>query len=394
LVASDGTTGNEITLIDSNGCPTEPAILGAIKRRQVRKEGDASRDEDEEGEGWRTESSVFSPTDLPEVLEADAQRPARLQIDQQSATTTLAATTTTQGSSTTTSAATSPDTAEPVSTTVSSLTSSSETSTLTTSSKEVSSSIGTTTAIERTDSETRRAAETERVTAATQSLSSTTTTTLPPTPTTLVFTTIGSLATVTSSVGKPSPKSGSRLPSDSGSSEGPAVHSKQLEATFEAFKFPTTNLVQFRAVITPCLGECAPVRCTLPSSDGSRKTAQSFGRRRRRSVSGRKADNVITEQPMIVIQSIQITDKNESDEGDRTRPIIASASNRSLLTRWTNCLTAGGLGLIVGLLLFGQIAVIAMWLHFRSHWRQWRHQSWTPRPAKDAITSVSVAGRY
>jgi hypothetical protein len=169
------------------------------------------------------------------------------------------------------------------------------------------------------------------------------------------------------------------------------MRSKQLEATFEAFKFPTTNLVTFRAVITPCLGECVPTRCTVSLVNGSHKVIPSFGRRRRRRRSANKQKNKpVSEEPMIVMQSIQITEKYDTNTNDLLKgnsPIITS---RAFKRGWIDCLSAGGIGLIVGILLFGQIAVIAIWLHIRSHWRQWRQQSWTPRPSKDAITSVCV----
>lgn len=73
-----------------------------------------------------------------------------------------------------------------------------------------------------------------------------------------------------------------------------AKGSKIIEAPFEAFKFPTSAIVQFRALIVPCLtGDCQPVLCTLPSSalsssnlagyptfaSGSKATVHSFGKR-------------------------------------------------------------------------------------------------------------------
>lgn len=45
---------------------------------------------------------------------------------------------------------------------------------------------------------------------------------------------------------------------------------KIYEAPFEAFKFPTSAIVQFRALIVPCIqGDCHPVLCTIPSNSGS-----------------------------------------------------------------------------------------------------------------------------
>ena len=36
---------------------------------------------------------------------------------------------------------------------------------------------------------------------------------------------------------------------------------KILQANFDAFKFPSSPLVQFRALVTPCMPRCDPVRC-------------------------------------------------------------------------------------------------------------------------------------
>ena len=50
---------------------------------------------------------------------------------------------------------------------------------------------------------------------------------------------------------------------------------KILQANFDAFKFPSSPLVQFRALVTPCMPRCDPVRCedivTFFSSFGRRK---------------------------------------------------------------------------------------------------------------------------
>lgn len=34
---------------------------------------------------------------------------------------------------------------------------------------------------------------------------------------------------------------------------------KILQANFDAFKFPTSEIVQFKALVTPCLPSCEPV---------------------------------------------------------------------------------------------------------------------------------------
>lgn len=40
-------------------------------------------------------------------------------------------------------------------------------------------------------------------------------------------------------------------------------NNKILEASFDAFKFPTTEIVQFKALVTPCLPACEPVSLNI-----------------------------------------------------------------------------------------------------------------------------------
>lgn len=59
--------------------------------------------------------------------------------------------------------------------------------------------------------------------------------------------------------------------------------SKKLRTTFEAFKFPASDTVQFRALITPCLSSCKPVQCSLLNTEtGINQEFVSYGRRKRR----------------------------------------------------------------------------------------------------------------
>lgn len=55
-----------------------------------------------------------------------------------------------------------------------------------------------------------------------------------------------------------------------------------LEAQFDAFKFPTSETVAFRALVTPCIPHCEPVHCQNRALDGVLYEAESFGKRRRR----------------------------------------------------------------------------------------------------------------
>ncbi|MPC15560.1 hypothetical protein E2C01_008356 [Portunus trituberculatus] len=56
---------------------------------------------------------------------------------------------------------------------------------------------------------------------------------------------------------------------------------KVLGATFDAFKFPTSDVVQFRAMVSPCLPTCEPVQCDVMDFGGQVKVAESYGRKKR-----------------------------------------------------------------------------------------------------------------
>ena len=59
-------------------------------------------------------------------------------------------------------------------------------------------------------------------------------------------------------------------------------NSKSLLANFDAFKFPTSEVVQFRALVTPCMPRCQPVECVYQDFYGGDNTRIiSYGRKRR-----------------------------------------------------------------------------------------------------------------
>ena len=56
---------------------------------------------------------------------------------------------------------------------------------------------------------------------------------------------------------------------------------KVLGAAFDAFKFPTSDIVQFRALVTPCLPACEPVICDVMDFGGQVRQTESYGRKKR-----------------------------------------------------------------------------------------------------------------
>ncbi|KFM64707.1 hypothetical protein X975_00719, partial [Stegodyphus mimosarum] len=105
---------------------------------------------------------------------------------------------------------------------------------------------------------------------------------------------------------------------------GKAANSgKTLLAPFEAFKFPTSDIVQFKALVTPCLPSCEPVECSV-QSHGQTRDFMSMGRRKRRGASsynvspyGVGSVGRVPDDDMVVVQTIQITDKFGFEKEDK-----------------------------------------------------------------------------
>ena len=67
---------------------------------------------------------------------------------------------------------------------------------------------------------------------------------------------------------------------------------QSLQTNFDAFKFPTSDVVQFRALVTPCIPRCDPVRCDVTDYLGQSHATKSYGRRRRKRSEGSLEEDV------------------------------------------------------------------------------------------------------
>lgn len=129
-----------------------------------------------------------------------------------------------------------------------------------------------------------------------------------------------------------------------------------LLSHFDAFKFPSSEVVQFRALVSPCMPSCEPVQCDQEESTGDLRSVISYGRRRRRSVSQSRDD-------LLVVQSIQITDKfgfernGKADNTTATKDtiFIESESSSGVCINLGEAIVAGTVFLVA------QIAIIAAW---------------------------------
>lgn len=161
-----------------------------------------------------------------------------------------------------------------------------------------------------------------------------------------------------------------------------------LEAQFDAFKFPTSETVAFRGLVSPCIPHCEPVHCQNRVFDGTLYEAESFGRRRRRKRSLSAKSNgsnkligptsLFKESPpapeeVVVRNSIEIKDKFFLDEEEEDQSLRRSAyefsragqethSTGNLLSRLAEgYLKAGGLVFMLGALLLAQTTLLVGW---------------------------------
>jgi len=92
---------------------------------------------------------------------------------------------------------------------------------------------------------------------------------------------------------------------------GEVYHSEKSDklsySDFDAFRFPTSDVVQFRAMITPCLPKCEPVQCDVLDYTGQTKSVDSFGRKKRSIIERTK--RATNPEELLVVQSLKIVDR-------------------------------------------------------------------------------------
>merc|ERR1719510_1979630 len=92
---------------------------------------------------------------------------------------------------------------------------------------------------------------------------------------------------------------------------GEVYHSEATDklsySDFDAFRFPTSDVVQFRAMITPCLPKCEPVQCDVLDYTGQTKAVDSFGRKKRSIME--RVKRATNPEEVLVVQSLRIVDR-------------------------------------------------------------------------------------
>ena len=93
-------------------------------------------------------------------------------------------------------------------------------------------------------------------------------------------------------------------------------------SNFDAFRFPTSEVVQFRAMITPCLPKCKPVVCDVLDYTGQTKSVDSYGRKKRSVMSSyvdlmTRKRRAVKPEEMLVVQSLKIVDRYGKKEAEK-----------------------------------------------------------------------------
>ncbi|RWS26851.1 hypothetical protein B4U80_10087 [Leptotrombidium deliense] len=140
---------------------------------------------------------------------------------------------------------------------------------------------------------------------------------------------------------------------------------KSLEIPFNAFKFPTSDIVQFQALVTPCIQSCEPVTCVVQSSEGKAQETNSFGKRRRR----RNAKKEGFEEEVVVLQSIKILDsfgfqgkeKDNKVEAKDDYFVLNEENNKTVNSRVTPCINVAGLTIFCVIFLLIQLTLVFVW---------------------------------
>lgn len=173
-----------------------------------------------------------------------------------------------------------------------------------------------------------------------------------------------------------------------------------LLSHFDAFKFPSSEVVQFRALVTPCMPSCEPVQCDQEESTGELRSVISYGKRRRR----RSALPSQMREDLLLVQSIQITDKfgfehrgsepkssnsySEMDAGGANAGIGEDDDGTSSASLMGVCMNLGEAIVAGTVFLVAQIAIIAAWTF------TWQRRRQILKHQEALSVSVSVPGMH
>ncbi|KAK0077602.1 hypothetical protein PV325_003681 [Microctonus aethiopoides] len=169
---------------------------------------------------------------------------------------------------------------------------------------------------------------------------------------------------------------------------------KVLLSHFDAFKFPSSEVVQFRALVTPCMPSCEPVQCDQEESTGELRFVMSYGKRRRRRAAATSSSSSQAREDLLLVQSIQITDKF-GFERDGKLMDNRTKSRDTLFIESEDLIGINGLcinmaeAIIAGtVFIIAQIIIIAAWTF------TWQRRKQISKHQEALSVSVSVPGMH
>lgn len=86
---------------------------------------------------------------------------------------------------------------------------------------------------------------------------------------------------------------------------------KILLSRFDAFRFPSSDMVQFRAMVTPCMPTCPPVTCDVLDYTGQTRQVESYGRKKRSTALMPRTKRQADPEEVLVVQTLRIVDKKK-----------------------------------------------------------------------------------
>lgn len=84
---------------------------------------------------------------------------------------------------------------------------------------------------------------------------------------------------------------------------------KILISKFDAFRFPSSDMVQFRAMVTPCMPTCPPVVCDVLDYTGQTRQVESYGRKKRWIEPVHREKRESNSEEVLVVQTLRIVDR-------------------------------------------------------------------------------------
>ncbi|KAK2719667.1 uncharacterized protein LOC136037301 [Artemia franciscana] len=168
---------------------------------------------------------------------------------------------------------------------------------------------------------------------------------------------------------------------------------KHLVSEFEAFKFPTTDMVQFRALVTPCLPACEPVQCDIIDFIGEVRNVESYGRRKREVRERRSSQK----EELLVVQQLRIFDKFVPDSQTDSFQYLDNNNSTALLNpavfvrdQGNNyCVNMMGLVIAGALFLIAQVVIVGAFSYIWAKRKNSKHVE-----SLSDFTTSSVAQLY